>query len=209
MRTKTSIEIYNYWESIRGTHAGPVRSQIEPSAVRYLLPELFILEAGAEQQPMFRLAGTRICSMFGRELRNLPFSTLWPLELDKSATGIAAGVMEHAIPALLNVTGFSVSGRHIRMEMVLMPVRSSGNVYDRLLGSLTPETPASWLGSEPLECLTLERSRLIGPGLDAIETGIKPPSGEGRSVSISRGGSDIGNTMRRVLHLKIFEGSRA
>ena len=207
MRTKTSIEIYNYWDQIRGADAGPLRSQIQPGAIRYLLPELFILEGDDLRQPAFRLAGTRICSLFGRELRNSPFSSLWPDGQDGDATTIAAGVMQHGIPALLNVTGFSRSGRSLRLEMVLLPVRSSGTTYDRILGSLTAETPISWLGAEPLDCITIDRSRLIGPGETAVNTGSLDPARTPKSLVVNRGG-EFGEIMRRVLHLRIFEGGR-
>ena len=161
MHTRTSTELFTYWNTIRGAEAGPLRSTIEPGEIRHVLADMFILEA-AEEDPVFRLAGTRVCSLFDRELRGLSFSALWPPGKRDEPVSIASGVMRYSVPTLLNLTGFVRDGRTLRMEMLLLPVRSSGRTYDRLLGSLSPDMPANEVCDKPLCSIRFERSRIIG-----------------------------------------------
>ena len=161
MRQTTSTKIFTYWEQIRGDADAPLRNLIQPSAIGPILPELFILENTPDDNPRFRLAGTAICSLMGREIRGEDFAALWAGSQHDDPVRIAAGVMTHVVPALINATGYSVSGRSMTFEMVLMPLRTSGDICDRLLGCLTPTARSAWLGSEHLEFLALDRSRLL------------------------------------------------
>lgn len=163
MRQKTSIEIFTYWNKIRGLSHAPVRAQMEPAAVRHVLSDLFILEALPSGALRFRLSGTRICSFFGRELRDEDFSALWAGSQPDDPLKIATGVMAHAAPALINATGYSIAGRSIAFELVLLPLRSTRDEEgcDRILGCLAPAANPMWLGAEALEFLALDRSRLL------------------------------------------------
>jgi hypothetical protein len=200
MRQKTSIEIFTYWEQLRGSADAPLRNLIQPSAVRHILPELFILEAMPDEVPRFRLAGTAICSLMGRELRGESFAALWAGSQPDDPVRIAAGVMAHVVPALINATGYSISGRHMAFEMVLMPLRSAGDVCDRLLGCLTPAAHTAWLGGERLEFLALDRSRLL---YERPARPVELPSHPEPADLISHhDGIGIGGLTRRMLNLK-------
>ncbi|AYG59217.1 PAS domain-containing protein [Rhizobium jaguaris] len=200
MRQKTSIEIFTFWEQLRGNADAPLRNLIQPSAVRHILPELFILEAVPHEAPRFRLAGTAICNLMGRELRGESFAALWAGRQPDDPVRIAAGVMAHVVPALINATGYSISGRHMAFEMVLMPLRSAGDVCDRLLGCLTPGAHATWLGSERLEFLALDRSRLLYERpARPVEL---PPYAEHANLMSPHDGVGLGDLMRRMLNPK-------
>ncbi|HEY0121935.1 MAG TPA: PAS domain-containing protein [Rhizobium sp.] len=200
MRLKTSTEIFTYWEQLRGSADAPLRNLIQPSAVRHILPELFILELVPDQAPRFRLAGTAICSLMGREIRGESFAALWAGSQIDDPVRIATGVMTHVVPALINATGYTIGGRHMAFEMVLMPMRSSDDVCDRLLGCLTPAAHTAWLGSERLEFLAPDRSRLLH---DRPARAIEPPSHPQADGIIShQDGVGFGDLMRRMLNLK-------
>jgi hypothetical protein len=206
MRQKTSIDIFNYWNRIRGQYDAPLRAQIDPASVRHILPHLFILEETSSAGPRFRLAGTAICSLFGRELREEHFSSIWSGSQPADPVKIADGVMAHAVPTLINATGYTASGRHLPFELVMMPVRSSSETCDRLLGCLMPVVTSTGLGAEPVEFLALDNSCLLsGPSAMSVE-----PSKEQeapKSLVVSKGG-DFGGALRRFVHLKIFDGGR-
>lgn len=163
MRQQTTIEIFEYWNRIRGAADAPLKSQVEPSAVPHLLQSLFILETREDGDIGFRLAGTRICDLFGRDLRGERFSSLWPHGQNEDIERTAMGVMDHAMPALFNATGYSTVGHQASFEIVMMPLRSPQGGCDRLLGAIAPTTAATWLEIVPLEFLALDRSRLL-PG---------------------------------------------
>lgn len=165
VRHQTIIDIYDYWNRLRGSGDAPLKSQIEPSSLGHILPSLFILEKNDGLSAVtFRLAGTRICDLFGRDLRGESFAALFGdgHTLDIEAT--LRGAMEHVIPTLLNATGYSTAGHQASFEIIVMPLRSEGGRPERLLGAIAPSVAASWLEVVPLDFLALDRSRLLRDG---------------------------------------------
>ncbi len=195
MRVQTTIEIFDYWNRIRGAAGAPLKSQVEPSAVPHLLQSLFILEAREDGDIVFRLAGTRICDLFGRDLRGERFSSLWAHGQHADIERTAIGVMDHAMPALFNATGYSTVGHQASFEIIMMPLRSSHGACDRVLGAIAPVAAASWLEIVPLELLALDRSRLLP------EKFSKVAPAELRPINESVAGKSIGfgQAMRRVV----------
>ena len=54
-----------------------MRTEIEPADIKTLLADTFILEKDARGEAVFRLAGTRLCAIYGRELKGFAFVSLW------------------------------------------------------------------------------------------------------------------------------------
>ncbi len=197
MRQKTSIDIFTYWEHIRGNADAPLRNLIQPSAIGHILPELFILENTADDNPRFRLAGTAICNLMGREIRGEDFAALWAGSQQDDPVHIAAGVMRHVVPASIHATGYCISGRSMTFELILLPVRTSSDTCDRLLGCLTPTVYATWLGNERLEFLALDRSRLLRDR--PVRLVNAPPHPDPTDLLPHQGSTSLGEWMRRKL----------
>lgn len=195
MRVQTTIEIFDYWNRIRGAADAPLKSQVEPSAVPHLLQSLFILETRHGGDIVFRLAGTRICDFFGRDLRGERFSSLWAHGQHADVERTAMGVMDHTLPALFNATGYSTVGHQVSFEIIMMPLRSADGACDRLLGAIAPKAAASWLEIVPLEFLALDRSRLLP------EKSSKAAPAELRSINdvVAAKGIGFGQAMRRMV----------
>lgn len=205
MRHKTSVEIFNYWDRIRGSAGAPLRNAIEPASIRHILPQLFILEMMPTGETRFRLAGTMVCNLFGRELREHDFTSLWSGSQSADVANIAKGVMIHAVPTLLNATGYSAAGRSQSFEIVLMPVRSSEDKCDRLLGCVVPTAGTAWTVGEPIEALALDRSRLMQDW--SINGDQQQDAKLPKSIYVSKD-SGLRGAFKRALHLKIFDGDR-
>ena len=77
MRHSASRALFAHWNEQRGTRALPERGDIEPAAIRAALGDVFILGVDSGEDPRFRVAGTRVCALFGRELRGEGFVALW------------------------------------------------------------------------------------------------------------------------------------
>ena len=161
MRQIISLEIFTYWNELRGSAAAPLRADVTPASIRHILPHLFILQAGQDKTPRFRLAGTAICTAFGRELREEGFASFWAKEQSADPVKISESVMEHALPTLINATGHGIGGRRMAFEMVLLPLRSAPDICDRILGCLAPASTTPWLSTEPLGYLSLDGSRAL------------------------------------------------
>jgi len=206
MRHRASLDIFHYWDQLRGAADAPLRADISPASIRHILPDLFILEAGANEAPHFRLAGTSICSMFGRELREESFASLWAEDQRDEPVKISEQVMAQVVPTMVNATGYSLDGRQMAFEMILLPLRSSPEVCDRLLGSLAPVETAVWLSADPLKCLELDRSRILVPRAPPGET---PQASGGATRSIAAASERVASAMRRVFGGKTALGGGA
>ena len=60
MKHGVSRELYEYWNRVRGNERAPQRSAVEPSDLRRILGDTFILEVTGRDKYDVRLAGTRV-----------------------------------------------------------------------------------------------------------------------------------------------------
>ena len=100
MKHAASQELYAYWEERRGTRPAPERAEIEPGAIRQVLSDAFILALDDRAGHPFRLAGTRVCALFGRELKGERFIGLWARgePADPVAIFLASSTMSASAP---------------------------------------------------------------------------------------------------------------
>jgi hypothetical protein len=77
MKHPSNQEFFAYWDEKRASERAPDRSEIEPSAVRELLGDIFVLSYDSAAGYPFRVAGTRICALLGRDLKDRSFSGLF------------------------------------------------------------------------------------------------------------------------------------
>lgn len=169
---KTANDIFNYWKALCVEGQPPLRSSVSPAQIRSALPDLFMLEAGEDDALRFRLAGTRVCTLFSRELRGMPFASLWAAEQASNAEDLANAVLQYACPFLINVTGFTHDGVAQRFELLLLPLRSSGEQCDRLMGALMAQSSGAFLPADTtLGGLHIDRSRPLADIGKAIRAG--------------------------------------
>ena len=77
MKLDGSIALFQYWNRLRAGRPAPKRTEIEPADIKTLLADTFILERDTRGEAVFRLAGTRLCASYGRELKGFAFASLW------------------------------------------------------------------------------------------------------------------------------------
>lgn len=164
MNLTASMELFSYWNDLRGGTQAPVRQNIKPEKIRHLLPDLFILSDLGETSPRFRLTGTRLYLIFGKELHSTPFASLWEKGNANVMASIARDVMGHETPITLTVSGITYEEElHLSYEMLLLPLRSTHPTEPRLLGSLFPAN-SSHLYLHSIRALTPQTCRVIRAG---------------------------------------------
>jgi hypothetical protein len=168
MKHKASRDLYAYWNSLRGEHPAPERSQIDPGAIRGALGDTVILSKERGKDATFRLAGTRVCALFCRELKNSTFETLFD---DKSRREIG-DLLTHATAEFSGVvaglTAQVADGPAVQLELLLLPIYQRGTTDGRLIGVVAPASAPYWLGMKPVLSLTLNSWRHVSPQLDAM-----------------------------------------
>lgn len=150
MKHPSCREIYDYWTRIKGTEPAPRRGDVEPAILRAVLRDTFILEVAEGDIYRYRLAGTRICSAYCRELKGRNFLDEFG-DADRGRLApMLASTTTRAMPILTQLTGWTARGFRLEFEMVLLPLRHSGLRYDRILGAMAPMEQPYWLGTLPV-----------------------------------------------------------
>lgn len=149
MKQPTSRILYNYWNDIRGERLAPSRFEIEPAQIAPILSETFILERSDARSYPFRLAGTRICERFGRELRGLDFASLAGEDAHVVLKALAAVTAEGAV-AVLELEAEAADGRSAAFEAIVLPLVHPHDQVTRYVGAISAIDGPAWLGAERL-----------------------------------------------------------
>ncbi|WP_234710616.1 PAS domain-containing protein [Sinorhizobium arboris] len=201
MRSRTTVELFQYWNDVRGDRDLPRRDEIQPADIRSLLPNVFILQGHADGSIHFRLAGTHICGLFGDELRHRQFSALWLSEQQEEAASIAGQVMKRCTPMLVAASGATATGECLEVEILLTPLASPDGTGDRVLGALSPLSRPMWLHMKPLQYLVLDDWR-------AVDAEPFPASERAATGGVTAIPNAYDRPIRETLHLRVFAGGR-
>jgi hypothetical protein len=194
MKHPSTRAVYAYWEERRGTRPAPERADIDPAAIRAALGDTIMLAADFVGQLRFRLAGTRVCALFAREIKGEVFAALWSEQSRPLIEALLAVIGNENVGAVAGLAGRTADGDQVDLELLLLPLAHSGYARIRALGVLAPTVPPYWLGEKPLTEITLGTVRHVGAGVEA---------GGGRRFVVANGG-------RRVRHgFTVYSGGQA
>jgi hypothetical protein len=163
MKHVTTRMVFSYWDSLRGERAAPERGEIEPGEIRHVLADTFILELGAARAAEIRLAGTRLCAFFGRELKGYPFHRLWAGDATRDVIHLIDVVVDETAGVVAGLVGQTDEGDRLDFEMVLLPLRHRGKTHSRLLGAISPAIVPNWIGLHPIVAFETTSLRVIWP----------------------------------------------
>lgn len=208
MKQDASMALFQYWNRLRDGRPAPRRTEIEPADIKSLLADTFILEKDTRGEAVFRLAGTRLCAIYGRELKGFSFPSLWRDKDQRLIARLAWNVFEKKTVVTIAFDGVSSKGRSNSFELLLLPL-DGGVENPRCLGVATAVEKPFWLGADPITAAGIESVRTIDPDREpmflknrpAIEVpALAPSDAEIAGEPPPRG--------RRVRHLVVFKGGR-
>jgi hypothetical protein len=181
MKHVSTRTVFEYWNRLRRNRPAPARGDIDPAAIRHALGDTFMLAADFADQLRFRLAGTRVCALFGREIKGEVFAALWDAQSAQTIEELSTIVTGEAAGAVAGVTGRTEDGAGTEIEMLLLPLAQNGRTRVRALGVLVPTVPPYWLGANPVTALELV-------GLRHIEQQVKSGGAHrfGRAADVGR-----------------------
>lgn len=161
LKLAASQQLFAYWDALRGVRGAPERNDIEPTALRGVISDTFILEfKRAEGFPM-RVTGSRTSALFGRELRGARFLELWETAAREEIARVIESAADGAQPFLIGARGGPAGAAPIDFETLILPLRHHGATHDRVLGSVTPAGGAAWFGLLPVRPLALTSLRAL------------------------------------------------
>jgi hypothetical protein len=138
MKHPSNREFFAYWDAKRGDARAPDRSEIEPSAVRDLLGDIFVLSYDNNTGYPFRVAGTRVSALLGRDLKDTSFSALFTAESRREIEDVITYVAEEMLPAIAGITATGRDGTIAHLELLLLPFNNRAHAPISLTGLLAP-----------------------------------------------------------------------
>jgi hypothetical protein len=138
MKHPSNRAFFAYWDAKRGGERAPDRSDIEPGAVRELLGDIFVLSYDGGAGYPFRVAGTRVCALLGRDLKNESFPSLFAPESRAEIEEIVTVVAEETLVAVAGITAIAEDGTAAHLELLLLPFNIRAHTPISLTGLLAP-----------------------------------------------------------------------
>jgi len=205
MRQENIGGLLAYWNKLRGSRAAPERREIAPAAIGAWLPDTFLLQSSGWGEPRFRLAGTRICAIYGGELRTLPFASLWQSKDRNTIQRLSRNCMTSKAAAQIDGEARSARGRKVCFKLVLLPLANEAN-DGNLIGMMTMIGRPFWLESDVVVenhikgvCVIDPRSeRHIVGSTRAVCSNAEQAFNAASHVLVSR----------KVQHLRVIEGGK-
>jgi hypothetical protein len=161
LKLAPSLELYAYWDALRGARGAPERNDIEPGVLRGVLADTFILEYSRERGFPFRVVGSRTNALFCRELRGQPFLGLWAQDDAEEIQRVMQSAADGAQPFLIGARSAPEGRAALDLEVLLLPLRHHGATHARILGCCAPGASASWFGLLPLRPLAIASLRAL------------------------------------------------
>ncbi|PBB19019.1 PAS domain-containing protein [Mesorhizobium sp. WSM4313] len=210
MNEKGSIALFQYWNQLRDGRLAPKRSEVEPADIKSLLADTFILERDTRGEAVFRLAGTRLCAYYGRELKGFSFPSLWREKDQRLVSRLMQGVFDQKSVLLMTYEGFSRNGRSNKFELLALPL-DGGAESPRCLGIISTADKPFWLGADPLADALIDSIRVIDPEKEPMFLKNRPaidvPSLVPTEFDAPETISALGR-VRRIRHLVVLDGGR-
>ncbi len=166
--------LFRFWESARGEMAAAKKQDLDLKKIAKILPNLCILERDLDKPAYkWRLAGTRICQIWGKELTGANVLEGWPeFEKQTMASGfdmVVAGLQ----PCVARFRAVNNRGSEVGIEFIAFPIQDSHSGAIQILGAVVPFRTPDWLGTQSLVGFELSSMRKIwtdsipGKGLEA------------------------------------------
>lgn len=175
MKHRNNHFAVGYWSLIRRGRPAPDQSDVDPKALKRLLPFVFLLDT-RHSHFVYRLAGTTLCERYGGELRGRDFLSQWDRDSRKRVSALLQDALAESKPLCLTSVGTTADCRMIEIETVLMPITFNGEAPERFLGVAQVLTDATPLLGRSIAFEKLVASDLVGETECAVpEPAMTPP----------------------------------
>lgn len=163
MKQRTLQILYAYWDGLRAGRIAPTRLELDPSRIGSILPEILLLERIDTDTYCYRLAGTRLCEIFGSELRGSNLLDGWTAADRSDLERALALTCEQGAATHLTMEASAGSTRRVELEALLLPLMHASNAIERVLGAVSAIASPHWLGHDRLTDKRLLAHELIWP----------------------------------------------
>src|SRR5664279_2311244 len=104
MIQSATLELYSYWNLLRGARLSPEREEVDPLAIRHILADTMMLEADEDRTFPMRISGTRLNALFLGEQKDRAFIDLFAPAERPSAAAMILSMLNGARPVVATLT---------------------------------------------------------------------------------------------------------
>lgn len=180
MKHRNSHFAVGYWSRLRQGRQTPDQADIDPKALKRLLPFVFLLDGRPDGRFVYRLAGTTLCDRYGTELRGKNFLSHWDAESSSRLGALLRQGLAARTPLCLTSVAATEDCRMVEIETVLMPITFGSDEPERYLGIAQVLTDVA-----PLLGQSITFERLVASSLVREDEGVAddvppppPPGGQ-------------------------------
>jgi hypothetical protein len=157
-----SRQLFRYWETLRAEKAYPRREDVDFAAIKAVMPDLVIIERDHLRKSFrYRLAGSRVCALFGMNLTGTDAFASW----DHFETDVIRRHLEIALtrfqPAVIRMRLTTDRDQQLAAELVVLPVQMQNSNRVQLIGGMFPFRPAASMGHTVIAARELVSARVI------------------------------------------------
>jgi hypothetical protein len=196
VKLAVTMELYGYWNRLRGARSAPERGDLDPGAIRGVLADTFVLDFDVPHGFPFRIAGSRANALFLKELRGLSFLELWRDADREQLDSILHCVADEAQPFLIGAEARPAGLETVGIEIILLPLRHHGLTHSRVLGGLAVHAAPAWMGLTRAGPIALTSLRTLE------SSAREKPAPEGAAQA----DFSLRNIPRRYKHLFVYSG---
>lgn len=147
MKHPVNQAFFAAWDASRAGARAPYRSALQPASIRELLGDIFVLGCDMGAAYPLRVAGTRVCALFGADQKNAGFPGLFAPSSRRDLIDMLCIVTDELQVAVAGVDAVDQDGSPVALEMLLLPFRSRAHAPLSLTGALVPmQVPANPIG---------------------------------------------------------------
>lgn len=154
-----TAELYAYWKRIRGEHAAPARTDIQPGDIPHILADVFMIDLDPTREFPLLLCGARLEALWLKRQKGSAFLDFWRTEAQRNIAASLLTVIDATMPFVGAARACAPGHPDIEMELLLLPLRKTGAAPARVLGALTPNYQPAWFGqvrAEPLALISID-----------------------------------------------------
>jgi hypothetical protein len=135
VKDKRLHELYAYWSKKCGNKQMPSRGDIDPHDMVKLLPIIFLIEVQDNPQDFrFRLAGTEVCELVGKDITGKLISEVFPPEFCSEVRMHWSSVVEQKKPKSVGGELWVAERNYISWEGIVLPLSPDGNTVTMFIG---------------------------------------------------------------------------
>ena len=175
MKHRNSHFAVGYWSRIRQGRPAPDQADIDPKALKRLLPFVFLLDAQPGGSFIYRLAGTTLCERYGGELRGRNYLSHWDADSSERLKVLLRQALTMRVPLCVTSIGVTEDCRMVEIETLLMPITFGAGEPERFLATAQVLGDISPLGGRPLTFERLVAASLVRENESADDAEPPPP----------------------------------